>query len=881
MLTLQNLQRSILVTATLLLVLSLSAASVAQDRNERQNKQIVAIELDEQEITLDGRLTESIWQDAVPASGFRQRMPNEGQPATQKTEVRFLYDDDALYVGARMFASNPDSMIVSMTRRDEAGNAERIIISLDTYRDLLTAYSFGVTAAGGKVDYYHAEDSEFDRDYQFDPVWEVRTTVDEQGWSAEFRIPFSQLRFVQNEKQVWGININRWMPDRNEDVYWVQIPSDETGWSSRFGVLVGLDDIESFQRGELLPYVAANLDDEQGIDARNPFRDRYNSNFRAGGDLKLGIGPNVTLEATINPDFGQIEADPAEVNLSAFETFFDERRPFFTEGARLLRGNGPSYYYSRRIGASPSREIEGEFVERPQNTTILGASKISGRFDSGLSIAALTAITDREFARSFDDSTGVRRRVEVEPRTLFAVTRLQQEFGASASSAGFSLTAVERDLEREPALDRMLAKRAIAGGGDWNLRFAGGAYEVNGYLGFSYVEGDELAIAGIQNRSSHFFQRPDASHVILDSTRTTLGGGSAGLALEKNSGDHWLWELTGWAESPEFEINDAGQLSSADDQGFQALVRYRENTPGRYYQNYNLRLYTVNEWNFGGVLQAHRNEFEGEFTFRNFWRIQIESGYFSRATSDNLTRGGPLMGTGRGVYGSVELTNGFASTTRWTVDFEGERNELETSAYGVEVELEMEPSERVSFSMTPEFQRRIDTRQFVAALDEGPAATFGRRYIFGRLDRRTLAVELRLSYAFNPELTLEFYAEPFAASGIFDQFGQLTAPRRRDLVSYGDGSYRITETEDGEYQVQGPGEQFGFSRSDFNVRSLQSNLVLRWEWRPGSTLYLVWQQDREDEAAPGEQIGAAALGEVFSGENNQFWGIKANYWFSL
>ncbi|HWO88749.1 MAG TPA: DUF5916 domain-containing protein, partial [Gemmatimonadales bacterium] len=440
----------------------------------------------------DGRLDEGVWRQAAWFSDFVMKEPIEGGEPTERTEVAFLYDDDNLYVGLRAYSNDPSAIQSSVTRRDGSGltQSEHIWISLDTYLDRRTAYSFGITASGTRMDFYHPEDHEYRIDMSFDPVWEGRARVDSLGWTAEFRIPFNQLRFRSQPVQVWGLNVDRWIPSRNEDVFWVPVPRNVTAWSSRMGTLVGIEGIRPARRVELLPYLATNGTVLSDPVPSNPFNpDGREADGRLGADLKLGLGSNLTLEATVNPDFGQVEADPAVVNLSAFEVFFEERRPFFTEGSRLLSGNGPNYFYSRRLGAPPPGPAGGDYQDRPPTSTILGAAKLTGRLQSGLSIGALAALTGREYARTYTASSDSFGRTEIAPPTAYAVARVQQEFGASGSTFGGVLTFVERDLTPGSALEQLLNRRAVSGGIDWTVRFGRRYYEFSGALGFSHVVG--------------------------------------------------------------------------------------------------------------------------------------------------------------------------------------------------------------------------------------------------------------------------------------------------------------------------------------------------------------------------------------------------------
>ncbi|MBR9977470.1 MAG: carbohydrate binding family 9 domain-containing protein, partial [Bacteroidetes bacterium] len=510
-------------------VFALPPDDLAQtEEQNRERKSAQAFRWTQRPPVIDGVLSEELWMRLPPATNFTQQEPREGQAATLRTEVRFSYDAQALYIGAIMYVDDPEEIQSTLSRRDNAGNSERLLISLDTYRDNRTAYTFGITADGVRIDYYHPNDAEHSRDYSFDPVWEAQVTQSQEAWIAEIRIPFSQLRFNDSESQLWGLNLNRYIPSRNEDTYWVMIPKNDAGWSSRFGRLTGIEGIRPSSRIELTPYTVGDLTISRGGNPADPFYDRMAWRGNAGLDLKMGLGPNLTLDATVNPDFGQVEADPAEVNLSAYETYYSERRPFFVEGIPLLRGEGPEYFYSRRIGAKPRMLPGGVFIDHFSNTTILGASKLSGRLASGLSIAALSAVTEREFVNTYDPRTGTYGLSMIEPLTGYGVLRMQQELDEeSGSVVGVVLTGVSRDLTT-PDSETLLPRQATSGGVDWKLRFDRASYELQGHAGFSHLIGSKEAVDLVQRSSTHFFQRPDADHITYDPQRTALTGVTAG-----------------------------------------------------------------------------------------------------------------------------------------------------------------------------------------------------------------------------------------------------------------------------------------------------------------------------------------------------------------
>ncbi len=849
------------------------------------DRRITAVRVGRATPHIDGRLDDAAWREARWVSDFTQKEPDQGRPATLRTEVALVYDDDALYIGARMASAGRHQIASQMTRRDEPGNTERLIVSLDTYHDHRTAYSFALTAAGVRIDYFHPIDNEYERDFTFDAVWEAQTDVGEDGWTAEIRIPFSQLRFSKADEQVWGINLNRWIPAINEDDFWVVVPRETTAWSSRFGELVGIRGIRPSRRMEIVPYVAseARRTSDGLLDRDDPFHDATDVDARAGVDFKMGLGPNLTLDAALNPDFGQVEADPAEVNLTAFETVFEERRPFFTEGSQNLTGQGPTFYYSRRIGASPhlpDDAIDADFVDSPGTTTILGAAKVTGQTARGLSVGGLAALTSGERARTFDLADGRFDALDVEPRTAYGVLRLQQQFGADASTVGITLTGLDRDLTDGTLLADRLARRAYAGGVDWNRRFQGGGYELLGHAAFSRVEGDPAAITRVQESSVHYFQRPDAEHVALDPGATSLSGWSAALRGGKRSGK-WRWNSGVWADSPGFEINDVGQTNKSDDISQWVNLFYRVTEPGDVFRNWEVNLFSNNNWNFGGVHRYQNLGLHLAYTLINFWNGFLETGIEPSIESDVATRGGPLMIDQGDQWIAGGVFNNFAARNRWGVKSDTWWGRLGWS-WRVDPEFHLQATDRLILSFLPRYIRTNRAQQFIDSFHDGPEATFGGRYVFGRIAQSEIATPVRANFSFSPTLSLDLYAEPFAASGRYDRIGELAEPRTDRLTVYGEAEGTTLErSEDGDYVATSGGSTIELDNPDFDVLSFRSNLVLRWEWRPGSALFLVWQQNRSHDAVRGRLVRPGDLLDTLTADGDNVLAVKFSYWLPM
>ncbi len=846
-------------------------------------KQATAVRIQNDVIRLDGRLDEVAWRDAPALTDFTQREPAEGAPATERMEVRFVYDDDAVYVGARMFSQNPAAIQAPLGRRDNLGaQAEHFFISLDTYYDRRTAYTFGVSASGVRMDRYHSRDDEESADPGFDVVWEAKTTIDDRGWTAELWIPFSQLRYGSRPDQIWGLNVGRFTPTLQEEVYWVLIPRTERAWASRFGELHGIRAVRSSHRIELLPVIVGSSTINANRDRNNPFDDGRNLLGRVGADFKMGLGPNLTLDATFNPDFGQVEADPAEVNLTAFATRFPERRPFFLEGARVMTPpNQSKFFYSRRIGARPSGPARGDYVDYPDTATILAAGKITGRLASGTSIGVLAAVTGDEFARVADLTSPTISRIRVTPPATYAVGRVQQEFGRLGSTVSAHAATLHRSFAAGDPLGDLLSRNALTFGADTLLRFGNGAYEF-AWAGLgSYVTGTPKAIEAIQRAPEHYMQRPDKDYGLVDPTRTSLSGYTQTMSFNRISGRHWLFGVSSIYDTVAFEANQIGQMNGADGIQPSVNVTYRETRPGRIFRAYSIRLSQQNEWNRGWNRQTGSVGTTMSLTWLNFWSSSVTVSRLMRTEDARLTRGGPLMRTPRGWSASATVGNSPASQTRWSGNAFARQDELGGMTRRASGTFSFRPGPRWQLSVAPSYERLLDSQQYVTTLGGGRPETYGTRYVFAYIERSTFGTEFRMGYTLRPDLNLDVYSEPFASSGRYYDYGELLAPSSLERILYGASGTTLAIAPDGNRTVTAGGSTFPLNNRDFNVRSFQSNLVLRWEWRPGSTMYAVWQQSRDARDPVGNRVG---IGDVFRSvraAGTNIFLVKTSFWIPV
>jgi len=852
-------------------------------------------------IVLDGRLDEAAWQ-AVPAlQNFTQMQPHEGEPATQRTEIRILYDDEALYIGARMFDTEGAAGIrTRLARRDNLPDADYIQIIFDTFHDHLGRVSFMVNPSGVKGDSYGPNGANLDASW--DAVWDVVTRVDSLGWTAEFRIPFAQLRYPRDSVQTWGLQVWRNESRLNELSMWSFWRMNESGGPPRFGHLEGLRIARGPGKAEILPYVVGRSTRQPVPDAADPFNKATAYDARFGLDLKYLLASNLTLSATINPDFGQVEVDPAVVNLSAFETFFPEHRPFFIEGGGLFSfGNlncffcsnvsNPNLFYSRRIGRSPQGAANayaaGAYADVPQNTQILGAAKVTGTVAPGWTLATLDAVTARENA-TVDDGAGVRSRLEVEPLTNYFVGRISRDLSHGSFVRGM-FTSVVRDIA-DSTLRTQLTTHAEAAGVETNVWWGGQTYRWMGWADVSQVSGSPAAILRLQQSSARYFQRPDrAQHGDglssdgLDSSLTAMRGYAFYSRLSKDAGD-WLWEASTMVKSPGFESNDVGFSSQADRIWMNGNLVRQVTKPNRFARQMWFSLGGQTALNYSGDRVDGQLNSYAQLQFLNYWMVTAMGIFRPRKMDDQLTRGGPVVERAAATFYDFMLM----TDTRKPLMFSVEPNVGcgdGHCTWAFNASVTVRPASNISLSLGPSWEDDHIHSQYVTAVADPTATTmYGNRYVFAFLRQKTLAMDTRLAVTFTPTLTLELYLQPLVASGAYSAFHEFDRPRSlarsvygvdKGTIAYANGTYTV--------DPDGPGgaRPFTFGNPDFNFRSLRGNAVVRWEFHPGSTLYLVWTQSRSDAVGEGDfQLGRDLRGLIGTPPENIFL-VKMSYWIGL
>jgi hypothetical protein len=743
-----------------------------------------------------------------------------------------------------------------LTRRDGDSPSDWIRVLIDSYHDKRTAYEFSVNPAGVKVDQYWFGDGSEDRSW--DAVWDVQVSKDEKGWKAAFRIPFSQLRFDTAGDGVFGFAVVREIARLKETSSWPLIAKSKNGIVSQFGELTGLQLAGSRKKLEVVPYSVGQVV-TQPTQAGNPYVQAVDPGLKFGADVKYAVTPGLNLTATINPDFGQVEADPAVVNLSAFETFFNERRPFFVESSGTYRfdldcndGACTGLFYSRRIGRTPQGSPDvppGGYTSVPGQTTIVGAAKLTGRIES-FSVGVLNAVTAEETAQVASGTT--RTTQVVEPLTSYSVGRARREF-ANQSSLGFMFTATNRSLTPETSV---LPSQAYTGGVDFDVRLRKSTYSISGYWAGSSVRGSEDALSRLQQNPVHAFQRPDADYVEYDPTRTVMNGQAGQLAFSKIGGTLVRFNVNTSFKTPGFEINDLGYLRRADQIMSSAWVQLRHDKPTRHLRSFTINFNGWNGSNFGGERLYSGTNVNAHAVFTSNWQTGMGVNLNAHELADRLTRGGPAVRTNS----SASVWHYLNSDDRKVVGFEVMQaygtDHHGSWAYEASPAVVVRPGAAISISGGLGYSRNVDMYQWVANITDVRT-----HYVFGDLDQTTVSLTARVNYAITPTLSVQVYAQPFVSAGAYAGYKELA-----------DG--RSPKPEDRFAPYDYPG------RADFNYRSFRMTNVLRWEYKPGSALFVVWQQGRQADLPGGDFRFGRDFGGIFGAPAQNVFLVKVSYWLN-
>ncbi len=891
-----------------------SSDDSSSKRGEARTATIRTIKLnDPSSIKLDGKLDEAIWQTVPIATGFTQRTPNDGQPATERTEARVIYTDDAIYVGFKAYDSAMDSVAATLFRKDGSAYSDWVYVGIDSYNDDRTSFNFAVNPKGVRKDILIYDNDR--EDIRWDAVWEAKTTIQDDGWTAEIRIPLSQLRYsAKNAEQSWGINFQRRIARNEEISFWSPTPQDASGFVSQYGQLEGISDLDEPGRLELIPYASTGLT-RAPSEPGNPYYSASDFTGSLGGDLKYGLTSDLTLTATFNPDFGQVEADPAVINLSAFETFFPEQRPFFLEGNDIFQFGGtrtyntfgnPNTFYTRRIGRAPQGNLsrynnynnqsvynpantEGTFTDAPDQTTIAGAAKVSGKTRSGWSIGLLDAYTVKEtapFQVNLQNGGTTEGDFAVQPATNYLVARGKKDFNGANTIVGGFLSATNRNIDNT-YFETYLHNSAYLAGVDFEQNFDNRNWTVSGAFSVTQVSGTSEAIERTQRSPVRYFNRVDSDALSLDPDKTTLNGFASELSVRKSGGDHWRMSATYSQVSPGYEANDLGFQNRADYHAIATGVMYRETDP-KHLRFYNLWSFETWAWNHDGDLIGNYYNLGGYWQFNNLWSFNANVNFNGPGYMDRLTRGGPVAKLVPSWNFNFNINSdqtrkvsfNIGTFNRWDFPPEDVTREYDHSVWAG---VTLRPATNVQIQISPQVNYQRDNDQYVMAVDDALATdTYGRRYVFADIDQTIFSSSIRVDWTFTPDISLQFYARPFVSTGNFYNYKEFTEPRELAFDVYGQDRGTISES-NGTYTVDpdgaGPATEFSFQERDFNFRSVQGNTVFRWEYSPGATLFLVWQHDRSSFGPQNDFYPGRDFGRLFQEEATNVFLVKLSYWF--
>lgn len=891
-----------------LTLIFISQISTSQTDSTQVTKRIYTTQpiTDNNSPKIDGALDDKNWVLTSWGDDFIESNPDENTPPSVQTKFKILYDQKYLYVAFKCLDPNPNKIEKRLSRRD-GFVGDRITITLDTYHDKRTAFSFTISAAGVKGDEFVSQNGN-NWDDSWNPIWYAASQIDNEGWTAEIKIPLSQLKFGKSKEQIWGLQVNRLFFRNDERSVWQRIPQDAPGWISEFGELHGLIDIEPQKQLEIQPFTVVQYDTYPS-EVGNPFRDGDDFTLNGGLDAKIGITNNLTLDLTVNPDFGQVEADPAAIALDGFQVFFKEQRPFFVENKNIFDyefANGPdNLFYSRRIGRNPqgsvSEDTENEeFIDTPINTTILGAAKFSGKTKDGWSIGFLESVTSKEIA-TIKDENGNKREAVVEPLTNYLVARAQKDFNDRNTFIGGIFTATNRDLGTFSNIDfenpntnetseltnvlennlNTLHTSAYTAGVDFRHNWKNRNYFIEGNIVTSHVKGSKEAILNTQESITHLFQREGASHVEIDDNRNSLTGTGGKLIGGKSGGGNWRYVMGGFWRSPELELNDIGFLRRTDEIIQFAEANYLFQKPTKFYRRARISAEQVSIYDFGGNLNAFDYEISGEINYQNNWWTEGGTGYTPIRYSNFALRGGPRFRFSRRNYAYLFFGSDRRKKFNFVIGHVRDWTKQNNSSFQrYEVRLNYQPFDALSLSINPELRVGNDKTQYVDQQDFNGVT----RYINGNIKQQTLSTSIRVNYNINPNLTIQYYGQPFISNGRYDQFNYVNQAAEHDLnkritkypdnqISLVDDTYNIDEN--------GNGVDYSFDNPDFAFVQFRSNLVLRWEYIPGSEIFLVWSQGINGNGNARDHIFRSLDNEILNQQPENTFLIKATYRFVL
>ena len=823
---------------------------------------------------LDGLLNDACWNTGEWAGDFKQWIPAEGKPPSQPTYFKILYDNDNLYVAVRAVDHEPKKIQRKAGRRDEfAGDI--IGICFDSYHDHRTGFEFDVTAAGQKYDAILTNPMVGDANWN--AVWYAKTAMEDSAWTTEMQIPLSQLRYSSETNQVWGLHFWRWINRLQEESDWEQQSFTGPGMLYLFGELNGISNLPRSQRAELLVSGLTKMKTFQK-DPNNIFANKgYSLSGTAGLDAKIGLSSNFTLDLSINPDFGQVEADPSVMNLTAFEPLFEEKRPFFLEGKNIFSFDidDVSLFYSRRIGHAPSYTpglSSNEYMKMPDNTSIISAAKLSGKTPKGLSVVVLQSLTANEKAEI--NTTSGTKKVAVEPLTNYFVGRIQQDYKNGNTVLGGIFTSTNR-IFNDPHLN-FNGKNAFTGGLDLLHQWNNKEFFVDARVTASNINGSTDAINGLQLSSARYFQRPDAYR--FDSSLTQLSGVGGKIKIGKGSKGLWRYATELTFRSPSLELNDIGYMQLADVIKQATSLSYFVNTPESIFRTYTIGVKQTNTWDFNGRYLSTGATQNTYLEFKNKWNIMSTLDYVSQALDTRLLRGGSAILVPANWMETVLVKSDFSRKLVFNFQYIRSFTNDRGNFYLYSPGLSIQPLPSLKCSLNFTYSSNKDNMQFTDAFFNN-----GKGSVLAAINQQTLGATFRVDYNITNNLSLQYYGSPFASVGKYSNFKKVVQPKndiynnRFQLLNTStlvNETYRVDENGDGTTDIS-------IRNPDFNFYQFRSNFVFRYEYRPGSQIYFVWSNDRTSFINPGNYAVGNIGNQLKKVFPNNIFLIKMNYWFDL
>lgn len=865
----------------LLLTLIMSVVVNAQNDTKVAKRNYITKKVSDKAPKIDGVINELVWDNVEWQGDFTQYSPYEGDKPSQKTAFKILYDDNNLYVAIRAFDTKPDDIEKRLSRRDNF-DGDWVAVSVDSYNDDRTGFNFYVTAAGVKADVLNTNDG--DTDDSWNPVWYAKVSTDDYGWVAEIRIPFTQLRFAKSDEHVWGLEVMRRLFRKQEMSMWQLIPRDASGWVSKWGELEGIESINPKKEVEIIPYVMGSIEKREKVEG-SPYETGTNMTYNAGVDGKIALTNDLTLNFTINPDFGQVEADPSEVNLSAFESFFDEKRPFFIEGSSIfsfpVTGNNGSVnmFYSRRVGRRPHYypEIDDdEYESVPEFTRILGAFKISGKTENGWSIGIMESITNKEYVKI--DSAGIESKETAEPYTNFFNIRLQKELNNGNTLVGGMVTATNRFINDEHL--NFLPDAAYVGGIDFKHYWQNRNYYVMAKVASSNIYGDSTSIIDLQCAPARYYQRPDMNHRSVDSSLTQFSGTGGTIGFSKSGGGSWRYGITGWWLSPAMDINDQGYLSRADAVVQSGWISYRIYKPFSVFRMMN---FNFSEWSWNDFSGRQLNigaQISTYAQFINNWSYNMGFTWSGRDVDRSQLRGGPSLVYGPSVSGWLTVGGDERKDLSFSINGSFSEGTIEEQrSKGIYLEIAYRPFKSLVLSIEPGYDYYYDSYKYVQTIEQNAGDT----YLVADLERNIFSADIRVEFSLTPDLSIQYWGQPFVFSANYNNFADVVDAGNNDIndqfYRYSDGEISLN---DEEYTVDKPGqESYTFENPDFSVFEFRSNFVFRWEYIPGSAAYLVWSQGRDGDAPTGNFAFMEHISNLSAAEPANVFLLKISYRLSM